>query len=116
MIGAGNEAISLVHGDHHRAEIIWLEHCLARFEFLHAFRAAQSFEAVREIIQFSAFGRIDNPNAFQRNVERLGQFLDFASLAQEDGRAKTQRMELPGGLEHPRLTAFRKDNPFRMPL
>ena len=116
LVGAGNEAIGLVHRDHHGAEVIGLEHGLARFQRLEPLVAAQHFKAVGEVLQVLALGRIDDADAFEGNAQGLGDLFDFSPIPQKDGSAQPQRIKLARGLEHPRLSSFRKDNPFRMPL
>ena len=52
-----------------------------------------------------------------REMSRRGRrFFDARGVAQQDRHAQTQRVELPGGLEHARLGAFREDDPLGMPL
>ena len=41
---------------------------------------------------------------------------DLRAVAQKDGRAEPQRIKLARRLQHARLRAFRKNNPFGMPL
>ena len=50
------------------------------------------------------------------DIQALGGFLDLGAVAQQDGDAQPQRMELPRGLQHARFRAFGKDNPLGMPL
>ena len=113
---AGHEPVRLVHGHHHRPEIIRLEHRLARLAFLDALAAAQNAEAAREILQLLALGGVDDADAFEREVQVRGDLFDLRAVAQQDGHAQPQGMELPGRLEHARLRAFRKDDPLGMPL
>ena len=118
LAGAGDKAVRLVHGQHHGAEIVGLEHSLARLEALHALAGvvAQPLEPAREIVQILAFGGVDDADALERDVEGFGGFGDPRPVAEEDRRAQPQRIELARRLDHARLGAFREDNPLRMPL
>ncbi len=113
---AGNQAVRLVHRQHHRAEIIRLQHRLARFVGAQALFAAQRIKPLHEIFQVLARGGIDDADAFERNVQVRRDFLDFRVVAEHDGRAEPQRVKLPRRLQNARLLAFGENDPLRMPL
>ena len=118
LAGAGDKAVRLVHGEHHGAEIVGLEHRLARLEALHALAlvVAQQLEPAGEIVQILALGRVDDADAFEGDVQRIGGFIDPGPVAEKNRHAEPERIELAGRLEHARLGAFREDNPLGMPL
>ena len=60
---AGNQAVRLVHRHHHRAEIIRLQHRLARFSGANSLVAAKRMESLDEIIQIFAFDGVDDADA-----------------------------------------------------
>ena len=62
---AGDEAVRLMHRQHHRAVKIRLEHRLTRLGLAQAFFAAQAEEPAGEIIQVLAGGGIDDADAVQ---------------------------------------------------
>ena len=64
----------------------------------------------------SLVGGIDDADAFERNVQFLGDRLDFGRVAEHDGRAEPQRVKLPRRLQDARLLAFGKHHPLGMPL
>ena len=67
----GNQAVRLVHGQHHRAVEIRLQHGFARLGLAQAlFRGARD-RGVGEIFQVFARGGIDDAHAFQRNFQIL---------------------------------------------
>src|SRR5882762_1111537 len=69
-----------------------------------------------EVLEILAFRRVDNPDSLQRNIQRLGRFLNLRAIAQQNRRSQPKRVELPRRLQHARLEAFREDDPFRMSL
>ena len=77
LVGAGNKAIDLMHGQHHRAVIIGVEHRFARFFFLDALVPAQQLEPFDERGQILAFGGIDDAHAFQRDIQFGGGLFDL---------------------------------------
>ena len=81
-----------------------------------AFGAAQDLEAAGEAVQVLAFDGVDDANALQRDVEILGGDGDAVAIAQEDGRAEAEGVELARRLEHPRVGALGEDHPFLVPL
>src|SRR4051812_10119712 len=105
-----------MHGDHHCAEIIRLEHGGARFEFLHSTSAPKNFEAMDKVWQLFAFLGIDDANAFERDVQSLGDFFDFRSIAKKYRHAQSQGIELTGSLQDARFGSFREHDSLRMPL
>ncbi len=113
---AGNHPVRLVHRQHHRAEIIRLQHGLARFRGLHALFPAQPEKAVGKIFQFLALRRVDDADAFERNVQTVRDGLHFGRVAEHDGGAQPQGIELPGRLQDARFLAFGKNHPLGMPL
>ena len=113
---AGNHAVGLVHRQHHGAEIIRLQHGLARFRRFHALFPAQPEKAIGKIVQFLALRRIDDPDAFERNIQTVRDGLYFGRVAQHDGRAQPQGVKLPGRLQDARFLAFGKNHPLGMPL
>ena len=113
---AGNQTIRLVHRQHHRAEIIRLQHRLARLGRAQTFFAAQRMKAPDEIFRILALGGIDDADAFERNFQRGGNFLHLGLVAEHDGRAKPQRIKLPRGLQDARLVALGKHDALGMPL
>ena len=78
LVGAGNESIGLVHGDHHGAEIIRLEHDLASDAFVDALEATEEFEPCDIVLQFVARLGVDDPDAFERHIEAFRERLDPA--------------------------------------
>ena len=86
LTGAGDKAIRLVHGEHHGAEVVGLEHGLARLEALHALArvVAQQLEPAREVVQVLALGRVDDADAFERDVQGVGRFLDPGPVAEQN--------------------------------
>jgi hypothetical protein len=116
LVGAGDEAVRLVHGDHHGAVVIGQEHGVACFLGLEALGAAQKLEAMDEAVKILAFGGVDDADALEGDVEAQGGFLDLGAVAEKDGHAETQRIELAGGLKHARFGTLREDDPFGMPL
>ncbi len=110
FIGAGHQAVRLMHRHHHGAEIIRLEHRFARFAFPDAFVAAQQLKTARETVKFLAFLGIEHAHAFQRDVQAFGGFFDFRAVAEQNGHAESQRIKLAGRLQHARLGSLRKDN------
>ena len=113
---AGDHAIGLVHGDHHRAKVIRILHRLARLLDLDALGAADEFIALREALAFLAVFGVEDADAFERDAEFLGELLNFRAVAEQDGRAELERIELARGLKDARLGAFREHEPLRMPL
>jgi hypothetical protein len=105
-----------VHGQHHGAVIIRLEHGLAGLGGAHALFTTQRMETMREIFQVLAGNRIDDADAFKRDFQSRGHLIDFSRVTQEDGRAEAQRPELPGGLQDAGFLTFRKNDPLGMPL
>jgi len=65
---AGDEAVRLVHGQHHGTVVIRLQNGFARFRELEAFAPAQRGETAGEIIEVFGFRRVDDANAFERNI------------------------------------------------
>ena len=116
LIGAGNEAIHLVHGQHHGAVIIGIEHRFARLLFLDALETAQQLVAFDESRQIFAFGGIDDADAFQRDIQFRGGLFDLGAVAQQDGRAQAQGIELARGLEDAGFGPFRENDPLGVPL
>ena len=115
-IGAGDKTIRLLHGEHHGAKIIGLQNRFARFRKLQAFTTTQGGEAAREIIKIITFSGIDDANPLHRNIQVFGELFDFGAVTQKNRRAEAQRIKLARSLEHARLRAFRKNDPFRMAL
>ena len=78
LAGAGDKAIRLVHRQHHRAEVVRLEHGLARLEALHALARVvpQQLEPAREVVQILALGRVDGADALEGDVQGFGGFSD----------------------------------------
>ena len=113
---ARNEAVGLMHRNHHRTEIIRLHHRFARLETLHSPRPPQDLEAPGKIIQVIALGRVDNANALEGNVQRFGGFLNLRPVSEQDGGAEPQRKKLPCRLQDARFGSLGKHNPFRMAL
>ena len=113
---AGNQAVRLMHRQHHRAIIIRLQHRLARFGGAQAFFAAQRMKPFREIFQILARGGIDDADAFERNVQIVRDRFYFGVVAEHDGRAEPQRVKLPRRLQNARLLALGKHDPLGMPL
>ena len=105
-----------MHGQHHRAVIIRLEHRLARLVGAQPLFAAQRMKARGKIAQILAVGGIDDPDAIERNIQTLRDRSHLGSVAEHDGRAQPQRGILPCGLQNARLVALGKNNPLRMPL
>ena len=99
LVGAGDQAIGLMHGDHHGAVVIGDEQGFAGFLGLHALGPAQGGEAARKAFEVLAFGGVDDADAFERDVQALGGFLDFGAVANKDGNAEPQRMKLTGRLQ-----------------
>src|SRR5690242_3123088 len=105
-----------MHGDHHCAEIIRLEHGGARFEFLHSTSAPKNFKSMGKIWQFLALLGINDANAFERDVQCLSDFLDLCSITEKDRHAQSKRIELTGSLQDARFGSFREHDALRMPL
>ncbi len=106
--GAGNQAVGLVHRQHHGAEIIRLQHGLARLRRFDPLFPAQPEKAVGEIVQFLALGglmmRMPSSGIFSPSATAL----IFAAVTEHDGRAQPQRIKLPGRLQDARFLAFGK--------
>ena len=79
-----------MHGHHHGAEIIRLEHRLARFAFLDALVAAQQFETARKVVQLLAFLGIDHTDALERDIQSFGGLFDLRAVTQQDRDAEAQ--------------------------
>jgi hypothetical protein len=73
-------------------------------------------KALCEIIQVLARGGIDDADALERDIQVFRDFFNFSRVAEDDGCAETQRVELPRGLQNARLIAFWKHDPLGMPL
>ena len=116
LVGAGDKAVGLVHGEHHGAVVIGVEHGLARLLSLHALDAAEQFVTLDEGGQVFALGRIDDADAFQGDVQLRGRLLDLGAVAQQDGRAQPQGMVLAGGLQDARFGSLREHHPFGVAL
>src|SRR5581483_11804706 len=116
LVRAGDEAVGLVHGHHHRAVVIGQQHRFARLLGTQALGTAQQLETMDEAVEVLALNGVDDANALEGDVEALGGFLDFGAVAEEDGHAQAQGIELARGLEDPGFGAFGEDNPFRVPL
>ena len=116
LVGAGDKSIRLVHGDHHRAVIIGVEHRLPRLLGLHALDPPQELIALDERLQVFTLLRVDDPHPFQRHIQLRRRLLDFGAVPQQNRRAQPQGMILPGGLQHARLGSFRKHHSFGVPL
>ncbi len=116
LVGAGNESVGAVHGDHHGAEIIRFEHDLASDAFVDALEATEAFEPCDIGRQIVARLGVDDPDAFDRHIEAFRERLDPAPVAQKDGDSQAKGMELARRQEHARLGALRKDDALWMPL
>ena len=57
-----------MHGDHHGAKIIWLEHGFTSFLGFDAFFTPQRKETAAEVFQVLALRRVDDPHAFEGDV------------------------------------------------
>ena len=81
---AGDKAIRLMHGQHHGAEVIGLEHGVAGLEAFHAFALvlAQPLEPAREVIQLLAFRGVNGADAFEGDIEPVGNFSDSGLVAE----------------------------------
>src|SRR5262249_31702404 len=100
----------------HRSKIIRLQDGFARFGRLQSFGPTQRSEPPRKVVQVLAFEGIDDAQSFERDVEVLGKFFDLVPVAEQDGCSESQRIELTCCLQHTRLSAFWKNNSFRMAL
>lgn len=65
-----------------------------------------------ELIQFLAFGRIDDADAFEGDVQVRCHLFDPGAFAQENGRAEPQGLKLSGRLQDVGFGAFRKTTRF----
>ncbi len=116
FVGARDQAIGLVQGDHHGAVIIGFEHDLAGLMTLQALASAQDLVTADEGVEvFGLFG-VDDADAFEGDVEGGGGRFDAGAVAEEDRDAETEGIELAGGLEDAWLSAFGEDNSFGVPL
>ncbi len=113
---AGNQAIGLVHRQHHRPVEIRLQQRLARLGRPQPLLAAQGMEPFREILQILAGGRVDDADALQRKIQIRRHRPDFLWISQHNGRPQPQCVKLPRGLQNPGFFAFRKHHPLRMAL
>jgi hypothetical protein len=105
-----------VHRHHHGAEIIRLQHRIARFGSAHPLFAAQPEQTIRKIVELFARGGIDDADAIERKVQAFGDLFHLRLLAEHDGCAELQGLELPRGPQDARFRAFGKNHPLRMPL
>lgn len=62
---AGDEAVRLPHGNHHRAEEIGAAHGVERFRVLHALRAAEAGVGFGKALHFFAHLRVNDANALE---------------------------------------------------
>ncbi len=108
MRRAGNQAVRLVHRQHHRAVKIRLHHRLARLGGAQAFFAADAVKPAGKILQVLAGGGIDDADAVQRNFQCLGGLAHFGLVAEHDGRAQPQRIKLPRRLQNARFRRLRE--------
>ena len=116
FIGTRNQTIGLFHGHHHGAEVVRLDHGFAGLLFLDALAATQQQEPANEAVEVRALRRIDQADAFERDIEGGGGLLDSQSVAQQNRSPEAQGEELAGRLDDPGFGAFGKDDPLGVTL